>query len=287
MSQKKSISFSFFLLLLISVFAIPNSKAYYGDGDCTIYHEGKTIQVPHDPSAIIQLDGLSNESFWNDSENSGGKTQINVSTSLHAITTLNMSFVRNDEYLLISCEWNDITTLPSTRDGFYICWNINAPNFSSYYPGGMDTSHMGGGYIDSWLWYINNLDPVNDSNEYCKDQSFGPSGDTGENDQITVEMGYSTFVDSHYSIEIRRRLTTADPTFDVQFDRTKKYEFNLGIINDTSLNHEHAISYTHALEMSFPIINGIPGYPVIPLFLGIGFVSVIFIYRKYDYNKKK
>lgn len=287
MKLKKSIVLSFFFFTLITLSFIPFSTSYYGDGDCTSYHAGKIITVPHDPNAVIQLDGLPNEEFWDDSDNSGGKTQINVSTATHEITTLNMSFVRNDDYLLILCEWNDKTTLPDTRDGFYICWNINVPNFTAYYPGGMDTAHMGGGYIDSWLWYINNLNPVNDSDDYCIDHSFGPTGHTGENDQITVGIGYTTSVDSQYTIEISRRLTTADQTYDVQFDRTKNYQFNLGIINDTSLNHEHAISYTHALAMTFDSMVGIPGLPVIPLLLGISFISIIYIYKKKYFNKNK
>jgi len=287
MKPKNSIRFSFLFFILLILSFIPNSTSYFGDGDCTSYHAGKIIKVPHDPNAIIQLDGLPNEEFWDDSDNSAGKTQINVSTTTREITTLNMTFVRNDSYLFILCEWNDNTTHPAMRDGFYICWNINVPNFSAYYPGVMETDHMGGGYIDSWLWYINNLDPINDSNEYCTDKSFGPTGHTSENDQITIEIGYTTSVNSQYTIEMRRRLTTSDKTYDVQFDRTKNYEFNLGIINDTTLTHEHAISYTHSLEMNFPIINGIPGFPVCPLIAMISLLSIIYIYKKNYLNTNK
>jgi hypothetical protein len=196
------------------------------------------------------------------------------------ITTLNMSFVRNDGYLFISCEWEDITTLPDERDGFYICWNINVPNFTSFFPSGMDTSHMGDGYIDSWTWYVQNGDPVNDSDEYCTDQSFGSTGDTGEHDEITVQIAYTTFTGSKYSIEICRKLTTADRALDVQFDTTKKYEFNLGIINDTETPSEHSISYTHALYISFSSNVAIPGFSIISLIIGIGFISTIYIYKK-------
>lgn len=258
----------FFLILTI----IPFSKAF--PDDCTQYHSGQIISVPYDPDANIRLDGITNETFW---KNSNGKTQINVSTYDHEIIiTLNISFVRNDENLFISCSWPDNTTTPSTRDGFYMCWDINVPNFTAYYPGGMDTTHMGGGYIDSWVWYINELSPINDSNDYAVDQSFGPTGHTDENDYFTIGIGYTTVVNSHYTIELSRKLTTSDRVLDVQFDRTQLYEFNIGIINDSAFSHDHAISYTHSLNIIFPN-NFIDGFPVYSLFLGLSLISIIYI----------
>ena len=295
MNLKKPIIFCSFLFLILFFSNTPNSKSYPGMGDdCSDYHMGKIIKVHYDSNAIIQLDGLPNEKFWQDYDDRESKTQINVSTMTAdpetdppEVTTLNMSFVRNDDYLFIYCEWEDQTTLPDERDGFYICWNINVPNFTAYYPSGMDTSHMGGGYIDSWTWYVENGNPINDSDEYCTDQSFGSTGDTGEHDEITVQLAYTTFIDSKYCIEICRKLTTADRTLDVQFDRTKKYEFNLGIINDTESPVDHAISYTHALYMTFSNSAAIPGFSIIPLIIGICFISIISIYyKKYNYKNK-
>jgi hypothetical protein len=275
MNFRDQINFSLLFFFLIILLIIPISKAF--PGDCRQHHTGQIISVPYDPNATIQLDGIINETFWED--NTKGKTQINVSSSDHEIiTTLNMSFVRNDDYLFISCIWPDNTTNPSTRDGFYICWNINVPNFTAYYPGGMDTSHMGGGYIDSWVWYINDLSPLHNSNDYCLDQSFGPSGHTDENDHFTIGIGYTIAVNSHYTLEISRKLTTPDKDFDVQFDHTKLYEFNLGIINDSAYSHDHAISYTHALNMAFES-NNVDGFPVITLLLGISLVSIILVYK--------
>jgi len=274
MKFKDLINISLLFFFLIILFIIPNSKAF--PGDCKDYHTGQIISVPYDPNANILLDGIINETFWED--NTKGKTQINVSSSDHEIiTTLNLSFVRNDDSLFISCIWPDNTTNPSTRDGFYICWNINVPNFTAYYPGGMDTSHMGGGYIDSWVWYINDLSPFNSSNDYCLDQSFGPSGHTDENDHFTIGIGYITVVNSHYTIEMSRKLTTTDKDFDVQFDHTKLYEFNLGIINDSVYSHDHYISYTHALNITFQS-DTIDGFSIFILLLGISFISIIFIY---------
>ena len=123
---------------------------------------------------------------------------------------------------------------------------------------------MGGGYIDSWVWYINDLSPFNTSNDYCLDQSFGPSGHTDENDHFTIGIGYTTAINSHYTLEMARKLTTTDRDFDVQFDHTKLYEFNLGIINDSAYSHDHAISYTHALNLTFQSEN-IDGFSILIL----------------------
>ena len=268
-----SISLLYFFFLILTI--IPISTAF--PGDCTEYHTGQIISVPYDPNANIRLDGICNEPFWE--KNKEGKTQINVSTLNHeAIITINMSFVRNDENLFISCGWPDNTTNPSTRDGIYFCWDINVPNFTAYYPGGMDTSHMGGGYIDSWIWYINNLSPINDSNDYALDQSFGPSGHTDETDHFTIGIGYTTVLNSHYTLEISRKLTTSDKDFDVQFDRTKLYEFNLGIIDDSAYSHDHAISYTHALNMIFSN-NFIDGFPIFSVFIGLSLISIIYFIK--------
>lgn len=280
MKLKRINIISLFLFLILILSFTQYAKSYYGDGDCTDYHMGDTINVYYDSNAKIKLDGIANESFWKDSNDEVGTTKINVSTNTREITTLNMSFVRNDNYLFILCEWKDFSTLPDTKDGFFVCWNISAPNFSAYYPGGMDTSHMGGGYIDSWIWTINNEGPVNDSNEYIKDRSYGPGGDTGENDLLTVQLGYSTMIDSKYTIEIRRKLTTSDKTLDVQFNQTGKYGFNLGILNDSALNHDHAISYTHFLNFTFKDNGLIDGFLLIPLLLGISFISIIYIFTK-------
>ena len=135
---------------------------------------------------------------------------------------------------------------------------------------------MGGGYIDSWVWYINDLSPFNTSNDYCLDQSFGPSGHTDENDHFTIGIGYTTAINSHYTLEMARKLTTTDRDFDVQFDHTKLYEFNLGIINDSAYSHDHAISYTHALNLTFQSEN-IDGFSILILLLGIGYISIIII----------
>ena len=270
----------FFLIIILSI--VPISKAF--PGDCRQHHTGQIISVPYYSNAMIQLDGITNETFWQD--NDAGQTQINVSTSDHGIiTTVNMSFLRNDNNLFISCVWPDYTTQPSTRDGFYICWNINVPNFTAYYPGGMDTSHMGGGYIDSWVWYINELSPINNSNTYGLDQSFGPSGHTNEDDHFTIGIGYTTAFNSHYTLEISRKLITSDKDFDVQFESTKLYEFNLGIINNSAFSHDHSISYTHSLNIAFQTTT-IAGFPIINLLLGICLISLIYIYKK-KYNSKK
>lgn len=267
---------AFFILFL---YLIPFSNAFLGD--CEQHHTGQIIVVPHDPEVSITLDGITNETVWE--TNTIGKAQINVSTIDHeTFTTINMSFIRNDTDIFISCTWPDHSTNPSTRDGFYICWDINVPNFTAYYPGGMDTSHMGGGFIDSWVWYINDLSPINNSNDYCVDQSFGPSGHTDEMDYLTIGIGYSTVVDSHYTLEMSRKLTTYDKNYDVQFDDTKLYEFNLGIINNSAYSHDHLISYTHALNMVFQN-DTIEGYQIITLIMGIGIISIIYYYTK---NKK-
>jgi len=278
---------SIFLLILFftSFSIIPLSQGYYGDGDCDDYHTGKVIKLPYDPNANIYLDGIPSEAFWDDPSNIDGKTQINLSTMEHEIITLNITFIRNAEYLFILCKWPDYTTRPAIKDAVYFCWNINVPNFTAFYPSTMETDHMGGGYIDSWSWSISDDEPVNQSDYYCNDDNFGSGGDETAHDLNDIKVGYTTEQNSHYTLEMSRKLKTIDPeNCDVQFSSSKLYEFNLGIINDSQHGQDHAISYTHTLDIYFkesePIING---FPLSLLIIGISILSLVIII----FNRKK
>lgn len=281
--KKKNFIFLIFLFFILSAI-IPSSLGYYGDGDCGDYHTGQVIKLPYDPNANIQLDGIPSEAFWNDPSNIDGKTQINLSTIEHEIITLNITFIRNAEYLFILCKWPDYTTRPAIKDAFYFCWNINVPNFTAFYPSTMETDHMGGGYIDSWSWSISDDEPVNQSDYYCNDDNFGPGGDETAHDLNDIKVGYRTEQNSHYTLEMSRKLKTIDPeNCDVQFSSSKRYQFNLGIINDSHHGEDHAISYTHALDIHFkgndPIING---FPLISFIIGINIIviGIIILNRK-------
>lgn len=275
------------IFIFFGVFIIPVSVGYYGDGDCTHTHELKILNVNYNPDAEIILDGCPNESFWEGSTETSLSHQINLSKNINEpnfyLITLNITFVRNNNYLLILCEWKDNTTLPDLgNDGLYFCWNIDVPEFSAYYPGGMDTSHMGGGYIDSWLKIITSL---NQTNGNLKDQSFGPDGYTTENDLITIEMGYKTKINESYCVEIRRELITTDNQYDVQFNQNILYKFNLGIMDDAVHGEEHAISYTHALDFGFKT-NAITGYYLFPIFFSF-LLSVSYILISYKKNNRR
>jgi len=295
----------FCISFIIPSFIIKPSFAYYGDGYCPNYHETNYINVPTDLNANIQLDGNNSESFWHKPSNQKGFISIKLSEErlgeeIPEIYTLNATFIKNNEYLLVFCEWDDITpnySYPPDMDGLSFCWDINTKNFSAYYTSDMRTDDMGGGKVDVWSWTYR--DGWNGREYQCNDDCFGEEGWLSEGTKnIWVAFDYSSEKQS-YSLEMKRKLTTIDP-YDVQFDDRWIYKFNLAIFND-SHGEDHAISWTHALNLNsllqyLPFLfaiqftmesSNIPSFSIEFVFITFSAIIFLFIFTNYIYQKKR
>ncbi|MBD3338879.1 MAG: hypothetical protein GF353_07215 [Candidatus Lokiarchaeota archaeon] len=276
-------------------------KAYPGFGNCINEHPKTNIEALFYENSNINLDGIPNETFWIETKNQEGFLNIPTApiedNSGNSNISVNFLFAFNNEYLFIYCEWLDNTTMPSGiqfQDGIYFCWNIDVPEFTAYYPSltQMDTSHMGGGSIDSWgAYFIKEDNRLNQSEFYGKDNCLQESGwHIGENNDVKVGLSY---VDDHsYSLEIRRKLTTND-RYDVQFNEQKPYLFNIGVMDNCHGEH-HQISWVYAMsfveeedeenedaETSKPQLN--IGFLIINItIIAISTILMIFFY----YSKK-
>ena len=286
-----------FLFLIIFIIISPSINGFPPDGDCKDYHKVVNIIPFYEKSASINLDGLANEDFWIDHTNKdeNGSLIIPLASESYGpaffVVYLNITFVLSDDYLFILCEWFDNSTKPdlgaNIYDGLYLCWNINVPNFSAYFTSGMSTLDMGGGDVDSWDWSCLSSSPANGSTYYCRDRCFSTYGWYDSSlEPEDVRIAYTYRLNSSYTLELKRTLNTNDP-YDVQFDQSKKYKFNMGIMNNG--NHEdHAISWTYALDLSShlkspPLIHA---YNIIMI---LSFLSTIFVIikKKIKYNIKR
>jgi hypothetical protein len=263
MKFKKLITTNLLILVCI-ILTIPFCKGFWGEGDCTKAHPLEYINIPNDPDAEIILDGVPSESFWRSERNKAGNLVIplasNINKSNFFIVYLNSTFILSNDYIFILFEWDDNTTIPiggSINDGLYICWNINVPNFSSYFINGMNTTHMGGGNVDCWSLNINQDSPQNGSSYFCQDLCFGDNG--WYNPSLEFEdvlVAYNYVQNQSYTLEMKRKISTEDKEYDVQFNKKTLYKFNLGIM-DNAEHEDHAISWTYALDLREPkIISG-------------------------------
>lgn len=281
-------------LFICLIFIITNnlaslSFAYPEDGDCKDCHKVQYIIPYYEKDASIQLDGVPNENFWtkHSNEQENGSLIIPLASeeggAYQVVIYLNITFVRTDTELYVLCQWFDNTTKPALSsniyDGLYFCWNMNVPNFSAYFEGGMDTAEMGGGDVDSWDWNCLYTSQPNGSSYFCSDKCFGtygwydPSLETED-----VKIGYTYRTNHSYTLEMRRDLVTNDE-YDVQFDQSKVYKFNMGIMNDGT-HEDHLISWTFALDLKFPqTSDAINGYWVVSLLI-FCVISVIFIINR-------
>lgn len=282
------ISFGFIIFISILGILPQQISAYWGWGDCSESH-GTTYMKPYyDKNAVINLDGIPSEPFWSNPSNINGSITValagEIGTPGFFIVYMNLSFVMNDDYLYILCQWLDNTTRPDLGgnyyDGIYFCWNINVPNFSAYFLGGMDTSEMGGGDVDCWDWTCLSTSPPNGSSYFCSDLCFGTTGWYNPSlETEDVQIGYAYITNRSYTLEMKRKLVNID-NYDVQFAETKLYKFNMGIMNDGT-HEDHAISWTYALDLrteeEVPLISG---YSIYFTFLVIFISFLLLIHQK-------
>jgi hypothetical protein len=278
----------FVILIIISTlfmtYIFNFASAWPGDGDCREEHGITSFDIIYDRSANLKLDGVPTESFWEKEENQEAKIQIPLATEPNTpyffVVYLNATFIRNDEYIYILCQWKDNTTKPNIGnlyDGLYFCWNINCPNFSANFESGMDTASMGSGDVDSWDWDINQATPPNGTSMEMGDFCFGEKGWYSPNlENQDVSIAYTHKKDEYYTVEIQRKLVTNDE-YDVQFDETKEYLFNMGVMND-GRHADHAVSWTYAMKLKTPSISGY--YPNLILIIGLITMISVFLFER-------
>ncbi|MBN1802328.1 MAG: hypothetical protein JW891_12530 [Candidatus Lokiarchaeota archaeon] len=283
MELKKKAPFFFLIIsfFLFSGIITKQAIAYPGwEGDCEAHHGIGSVISNYDASARIVLDGQSDEKFWLTYSNN--KAFIPLATDITKSggfnVTLNLTFVHNNNYLYILCEWEDNTTVPAgfNYDGLFFCWNIDVPNFTADFLSDMSTDHMGSGNIDSWNWIYDD--------DFALDKCFGEKGwfDSSLEAQ-DIEVAYSLVENESYTLEIRRALTTGDQ-HDVKFDKTGLYEFNLAILND-GRHENHAISWTYALNLKLPA-NEFPVVVVIVIAI-VSIAGVVVVIGVVSYRKKR
>ncbi len=252
----RTIAIGLILAQLCLFLCFPLSLSWPGEGDCTVYHKATYLTPLYNEDVGITLDGVASEEIWTDPTNDNGTFSVPLSGEIGTpgfyVVILNLTFVMDSQYLYILCQWEDNTTKPDLGgnyyDGLYFCWNINVPNFSAYFEGGMDTAEMGGGDVDCWEWSCLESSPSNGSSYFCDDTCFGTTGWYDPSLETSdVKIGYTYITNKSYNLEIKRKLITND-NYDVQFNENKLYKFNLGIMNDGT-HEDHAVSWTHVLDL--------------------------------------
>ena len=243
-----------FLISFSSLFNISNIVAYPGDGDCSNYHGITYIDVPSNSNANIIVDGVPSEDFWSEIANPTEVilAEIEPEGVIPELYSLNISFVMNNDYLFILCQWEDNTPrydYPPDQDGIAFCWDINTVNFSAFYVLDMNTRDMGNGSVDAWRWLYQ--DTISSGEMHlCGDDCFNEEGWVQGNPEAkSIDVAF-TNDSSSYTLEMRRSLNTNE-IYDVQFTENKVYKFNIALLNDDH-DEEHAISWTYALDLREP-----------------------------------
>ena len=290
--MKKSNLLSIILyIILFGTLYLPSINGYWGQGDCRNAHPLQFINIPTDPNAEIQLDGIASEPFWKSEQNEVGNLIIplasNINSSNFHIVYLNATFILSNSYILILLEWADNSTMPiggDISDGLYICWNIDVVNFSAFFIFGMETSHMGGGNVDCWSLNINQDCPPNGSSYFCQDLCFGDHGWYNPNVEFEdVSIAYNYVENKSYTVEMMRKISTDDIGYDVQLNQEIIHKFNMAIM-DNGDHEDHALSWTYAFDFRTEVV--IQGYlPNLMLIFSV--ISLVIIIEKLIQKKIK
>jgi len=192
-------------------------------------------------------------------------------------------------------------------DGFAICWNIDSPGFTGRYTSAMNTTHMGGGSIDTMTWklWANGSGAIADmeasnggdwqivANGSTYDMNMDETGwhlETENSWTVGVTLiNTSRYgnVYNQYIMEAKRPLTTNDPG-DVQFDHTGYYQFAIAGMNGTATaeagnGSAHHISWGQQLYIYVPsaATPPIPGFEFIIVLGSIGlFIGIVVLLRR-------
>ena len=108
MKNKKTLIISCYILLSI-ISIVPFIRGYWGEGDCRNGHPLQLFDIPFDPKAEVDLDGVPSESFWDNSNNINGTYSVPLAgefnTSSFFVIYMNLTLVMNHNYLYILCEY--------------------------------------------------------------------------------------------------------------------------------------------------------------------------------------
>ncbi|MFQ5832538.1 MAG: ethylbenzene dehydrogenase-related protein [Candidatus Thorarchaeota archaeon] len=255
------------MLVLLSGFAATQIHAFPGFGgnaDCSLCHNSPAIAYDERYGDMeITLDGKATEPFWQ--ETYGKRMEVPVGGMFGANEQMvKMIFAQNTTHLFILVSWEDPdingTDTPQYQDsdGFAICWNINAANFTAAYFSGMETPNAGEA-VDSFTWKPSasetgtQVPTANRGNKTVTgsviDYSFDSEGwhtDTFQNVQTAAAHGNITdHYEQNYQIEMVRPLVTDDPG-DVQFDHDGYYEFAIAIFSG-SAGASHSVSFVQSV----------------------------------------
>ena len=254
-TAKKSTTITI-LIIFISFIIFPSvSATEWGENDRKwiqshgITHHGATYL----PSANIEIDGIANESVWNDPAiyNYNVHLQNSLNSQSFFTVSLQIKYVYDNTNLYIRAIWNDNSF--DRWDMFYICWDINCENYSVLFLLDEDVmkTPTEGETVDSWGWMCNNL--PNGTIKNMRDNSFNHEGWNDDdfsdpNCAYTYNENSSDSQQHYYLLELKRSLTTNEDLFDTQFHHNQTYRFSLGTADGYG-NEEHAISWDYDLTL--------------------------------------
>ncbi|GAB4331983.1 MAG: hypothetical protein Kow0069_39480 [Promethearchaeota archaeon] len=180
-------------------------------------------------------------------------------------------------------------TYGDTFDGFGICFDNGATNFSTgYFTSGMRTA---GGAVDLAVWRASSTAEGTEDlatpggkavagtiTDYEMTEA-GMVADDSQDYVAAVSHGNITeHYEQHYSIEILRKLNTGDSK-DVLLDG--RIKFGVVIFNGTA-GSSHIVSFVHKVivgDLSAGGGSDIPGFPL-AVVVGVGALAAILVVKK-------
>ena len=248
--------------IVVSATAYPG---YGGNGDCNLCHNEPASSFLEGDTELT-LDGLGDEIFWE--EHYGRRMQIPVASQYGSNRQMvELIFAQNSTHLFVYASWGDSTIngTDSARyddsDGFALCFNINAANFTTAYFSGMSTMNAGES-VDAIIWKPaaseTGQDVLPENNKVVTgdllDTAISSTGWVAETSTDAVAVvrhgNITAHVEEHYSLELVRPLVTNDPN-DVQFDTPGFHDFGIAVFNATS-GASHYVSFKHTVWIGAP-----------------------------------
>ncbi len=286
--------------------AVMGFWGFGGSEDCNNCHNEPAAAYWNGTYASgIVIDGYANETAWEDTYRHQMEIPIGDFRGSNE-QFISVVFLQSATDLYIKASWEDpiINGTGSAYDEFAICFNINAADFQAGYFSGM-AAPAAGEYIDTVMWRSTEdntqVTPINPGDTsgfgtvktvtgtvYDKFMTSGGwNSDTTNDWTIAVTHGnQSNHNDNNYIIEMKRALTTAETTQDVQFDKSGIYEFAIAVLNGTT-GIGHLVSFVHSVYVYNPSGDGgtgIPGFELIfaifPLALLVGVTVFAGLRRK-------
>jgi hypothetical protein len=255
------------LVVALLVFGIQMSfvansfPGFHSNGDCNICHNFAANAYNSSYETFnVKVDGILDEAIWAEDATYGRRNMVPVAStfgSAHEYITVYMG--QNSTHIFLAASWAD-PTIDGTdtqayadSDGIAFMFNINVTNFDTGY--GMDRAPDNTA-VDMFTWkpgasetgnevFMKDYVPKSITDDHFYDQYI--YDDSRKDDKVATDWTHAAVhgnVSSHsegnYQIEMARPLVNTDPN-DVQFDKTRYYQFGLVIYNNTS-GSKHWIS---------------------------------------------